>query len=743
MGRRARQIDFMLRLIILGWNSSMVKPIRSMLSASFRFFSKVKDDGRPQVPGGSDAMGEPSAGTARCPADLVAILTGVLSLILALIAVAFPSPMDRAFSVGVNFAWLGLGFVALGLGWRVAARSMVVMMGLVDLGLFIASMRQGSAGWDIILLKTYWSESPVNNYTMNPNAALGCALIAAGFALSTASREFRWRSTGVTLCGSAAAALGLNALIGFLTGLRTTYGLERLVCEALPTAVGLILLGVGLLAVCWRKNHCIPEERHSWALVLIGMTGVVTSISLWQALSSMEKLHLESARQFGSALAGAVLTFGLLATAFLGAAVYLAQRARLRMSLTESLRLKAEKEAAERELAEQNLARLNAYNRSLIEASLDALVTIDPEGKITDVNEATVKLTGAPRDQLIGTEFCDYFADSAKARAGYLQVFQGEPLLDCELEIRHRDGHSTPVLYNASVYRDQGGRVAGVCAAARLITCHKQVEKEGRSLNAELEDPVQRRTAELQAANQELEACSYSVSDDLPAPLRAMDGFSEILMEDYGHELSPEAPRHPDLFPQSPLHKANLTEHPLTRSRLDRQELKRKSVVIADIVRQSMEDLRAEREGRSVVFVLGALPACEGDPLLLRQVFVNLLSNALKYTRRQERARIEIGAVKFGQLAREFEDKSPGRVPRELLDPDCHVYYVRDNGVGFDMRYADKLFGAFQRLHGEEDFEGTGAGLATVQQIIHEHGGHVWAEAEVGKGATFYFTVGQ
>jgi PAS domain S-box-containing protein len=719
----------------------MVKPIRSMLSASFRFFSK--DDGRPQVAQGLVAMGEPSAGTARCPADPVAILTGVLSLILGLIAIAFPSPMDRVFSVGVNFAWLGLGFAALGLGWRVAARSLAVMIGLVDLGLFIASMRHGSPGWDIILLKTYWSEAPVNNYTMNPNAALGCALIAAGLALSTASREFRWRSTGVTLCGSAAAALGLHALIGFFTGLRTTYGLERLVCAALPTAVGLILLGVGVLAVCWRKNHYTPEERHSWALVLIGMTGVVTSISLWQALSSMEKLHLESARQLGSALAGAVLIFGLLATALLGAAVHLAQRARVRMSLAESLRMKAEKEAAEWKLAEQNLARLNAYNRSLIEASLDALVTIDPEGKITDANEATVMLTGAPRDQLIGTDFCDYFVDSAKARVGYLQVFQGGRVHDCELEIRHRDGHTTPVLYNASVYRDEGGRVAGVCAAARVITCHKQVEKEGRSLNAELEQPVQRRTAELQAANQQLEACAYSVSHDTPAPLSGVDGVSQILMGDRGAKLLPEAPHQLDLVPQSPLHKANLTEHLLTRSRLDRQALKRKSVVIADIVRQSMEDLRAEREGRSVVFVIGALPACEGDPLLLRQVFVNLLSNALKYTRRQERARIEIGAVKFGQLAREFKDKSPGRMPREMLDPDCHVYYVRDNGVGFDMRNADKLFGVFQRLHGEEDIEGAGERLATVQQIIHEHGGHVWAEAEVDKGATFYFTVGQ
>lgn len=180
----------------------------------------------------------------------------------------------------------------------------------------------------------------------------------------------------------------------------------------------------------------------------------------------------------------------------------------------------------------------------------------------------------------------------------------------------------------------------------------------------------------------------------------------------------------------------------LALSHLGHQELRRRPVAVSDIVRQSIEDLCADCEGRAVEFIVGTLPACEADPLLLRQVFVNLLSNALKYSRKEQEARIEVGALKFGQLRRQGESDKPGQVPPPMLDPDSSVYYVRDNGVGFDMRYANKLFGVFQRLHSVQDFEGTGVGLATVQRIIHKHGGQVWAEAAVDKGATFYFTIG-
>jgi len=398
--------------------------------------------------------------------------------------------------------------------------------------------------------------------------------------------------------------------------------------------------------------------------------------------------------------------------------------------------LEMDVDITEAKRAKEGLEKANTYNRSLLEASLDPLVTISPNGKITDVNSAAEKVTGRLREELIGADFSDYFTDPEKARLGYQQVFREGLVQNYELEVRHRDGSTTPVLYNASVYRDEGDEVVGVFAAARDITTRKRAEEEVRRLNEELEQRVRLRTAQLEASNKELESFSYSVSHDLRAPLRAMDGFSRILLEEYRPQLPSNAQRYLDFVRDGASHMGNLIDGLLALSRLGRQELKRRPVEVAEIVEQSMDDLQADVEGSTAEFVVGCLPSCDADPLLLRQVFVNLLSNALKFSRKQQKVRIEIGALRAYEAA-----QAPAHVLR-LLDRDSWVYYVRDNGVGFDMRYAEKLFGVFQRLHRQEEFKGTGIGLATVQQIIHKHGGQVWAEAEVGKGATFYFTIG-
>ena len=232
----------------------------------------------------------------------------------------------------------------------------------------------------------------------------------------------------------------------------------------------------------------------------------------------------------------------------------------------------------------------------------------------------------------------------------------------------------------------------------------------------ELEDRVMERTTELTAANKEMEAFSYSVSHDLRSPLRAIDGFSRILMEEYAESLPADGKRYLDLVRTNTQQMGTLVDDLLAFSRLGRQSLTRQSVEMTELAAQVLADLRIEQAGRTMEVQIGDLPACQGDPSLLKQVFVNLLTNALKFTRTREVTRIEIG----------YDS----------------AYFVRDNGVGFDMRYADKLFGVFQRLHRAEEYEGTGVGLANVQRIINRHGGRVWAEAEVDKGATFFFTIG-
>lgn len=277
----------------------------------------------------------------------------------------------------------------------------------------------------------------------------------------------------------------------------------------------------------------------------------------------------------------------------------------------------------------------------------------------------------------------------------------------------------------ARIERDADGRAVRIFGTRQDITERVAAEEEIRRLNAELEERVQQRTAELEAANRELEAFSYSVSHDLRAPLRAIDGFSRIVMDEAGPVLSESCREYLHLIRDNTRHMGQLIDDLLTFSRLSRQGLQMGEVDMGRLARQCYEELAPDRQGRKIEFTVATLPIAFGDRNLLKQVWANLLSNAIKYTRTQAAARIEVGAA---EVAGGY-----GASP---------VYFVRDNGVGFDMQYAHKLFGVFQRLHLADEYEGTGVGLAIVQRVVHRHAGRVWAEAAPGAGATFYFTVG-
>jgi PAS domain S-box-containing protein len=506
----------------------------------------------------------------------------------------------------------------------------------------------------------------------------------------------------------------------------------------------------------------------------------------------------------------------------------------------------------DRKRSEDEIRAAAAYNRSLIEASLDPMFTIGRDGAISDVNTATEQATGYERAELLGTWFGDYFTDTALARAGYELTFADGSVQDYPLELRHRDGHITSVRYNGAVYRDPSGHVLGVFAAARDlteterlqdalrasemrlrvlfdnapigvgevslsgelvrinryfcqfvgyaadevlsmrwlkdpqpssgaetdlaikqrllsreidtysaerrfvqkgggviwgevqrslvrdpagrpllyidtvrdITAQREAEAEVRTLTAELEARVTRRTAELERSNKNMQAFVYSVAHDLSTPLRGLNGFSEVLVEEYGELLGESGRGYAARIQAASQRMAMVIDDLLRLSQVSSGDLNLVTVDLSAEVVAVADGLRSRDPGRRVTFAIQDGVRVSADRILIRAVLENLVENAWKFTAGRDDATIEFATT--------IDDKA------------TVCWYVRDNGVGFDPAFMGKLFQPFQRLHPVTDFPGTGTGigLVSVQRIIERHGGRAWAEGAVDGGATFYFTLG-
>ena len=365
----------------------------------------------------------------------------------------------------------------------------------------------------------------------------------------------------------------------------------------------------------------------------------------------------------------------------------------------------------------KQVEKVRNYLATVVKQSNDAIYIHDHEGQIISWNEGAEKIYGYTESEALQMKIWNIIPDYLETQMEKLleNILKGEKIQALETKRITKHGKLIDVLFSASVTIEPGYDLKSIAITERDITEQKMADEQIRQLNADLKSNI----LQLEVTNKELESFSYSVSHDLRAPLRALDGYSKMIEEDYSNILDPEAKRLLGNIQGNARKMGILIDDLLAFSRLGRKEIQRSRVDVERLVENVLAEISLSTKVNANIKI-GELPPAEADHALLQQVWVNLISNAIKYSGKKENPLIDIGSSNHGKET---------------------IYFIKDNGSGFDMRYADKLFGVFQRLHNPNEFEGTGVGLAIVHRIITKHGGRIWADARKNEGAAFYFTL--
>ncbi|MFH1231159.1 MAG: PAS domain S-box protein [Planctomycetota bacterium] len=639
--------------------------------------------------------------------SIIIALSGIIVLIgwlfdIPALKSVHPSLVAMKSNTALNFVLIGAFLLILQMKVRIRwlyylaqiSAVVVALVGLLTLSEYIL-------GWNLGIDQLMFKEAMGAVATsspgrMAPNTALNFLLIGLALLLLDVETKRGYRPAQFLILIE--GVISLLALLGYVYGYSAFYGLPNVTKMAVHTAVLFNLIFIGVLLVRPDRGYMrvITSESAGgilarWLLpISIIIPIILGGFLAWCEHQGFYAVGLKN------------LFYITITIPLFSLLIFLISKSFHQMSIA-------------RKQAENKLKQI-AY---IVESSDDAIVGKTLDGIITSWNKGAKDIYGYTAEEIIGHPVSMLIPSDQPNEISQIieKIKNGQKVENYETLRMRKDGRRIYVSLTVSLVKDTKGNIIGFSSVARDVTKVKEIGDRLNELNQELEYRIN----QVESANKELEAFSYSVSHDLRTPLRAIDGFSQIIMEEYRHKLDDEGKRLLNVVRNNTTKMGELIDDLLAFSRISRMGITKADINMEKLTEVVIDELKPATVGRDIqISVIKPLPVIYGDRTTIKQVWINLISNAIKFTQPQKTALIEIsGKQEQGE----------------------NIYYVKDNGVGFDMQYVNKLFGVFQRLHSNEEFEGTGIGLALSQRIIHKHGGEIRAEGKVNEGATFYFTI--